>query len=116
MTLGGLKQNQRGGIERVLSIAGTIFSHLLHQRTQPVIQQARIINNDMPLPFVRLVDAENLRPYSGFHLIRHLAVDEIFHRPFFPIGIQHVAVDLLIRFADLEAVLRTCGKLVQLLK
>ena len=79
MTLGRFKQNQRGGIERVLRIAGAAFAQFLHQHTQAVIEQARIINNDMPLPFVRLVDAENLRPHSGFHLIRHLAVNEILH-------------------------------------
>jgi hypothetical protein len=56
------------------------------QRRQAIIQQARIVNNDMPLAFIGLVDAENLGADGGLHLIGHLAVDEIFHRAFFPVG------------------------------
>ena len=116
MALGRFEQNERRCIERVLRITSAAFTHFRHQRAQPVIKQARIINNDMPLPFIRLVDAKNLRPYGGLHLLRHLAVDEILHRPVFPIGIQHLTVGLLILIADFKAILRTGGELVQFLK
>ena len=88
--------------------------HLRHQFTQPVIQQARVINNDVPLAFIRLVDAENLRAGCDFYFIRHLPVDEIFHRTFFPVREQLFAVDTFIFFANGEAILRSRRELIQL--
>ena len=88
--------------------------HLRYQLTQPVIQQARVINNNVPLAFIRLVDAENLRAGRGFYFIRHLPVNEIFHRTFFPVREQLFAVDTFIFFADSKAVLRTRRELIQL--
>ena len=88
--------------------------HLRHQLTQPVIQQARVINNDVPLAFICLVDTANLRAGRGFYFIRHLPVNEIFHRTFFPVWEQFFAVDTFIFFTNGEAVLRPRRKLIQL--
>ena len=90
--------------------------HLRYQFAKPEIQQAWIINNDMPLTFIRLVNAKNLRTDSGFYLIGHLTVDEIFHRPLFPVRIQHIAIEMFILFADVKTVLRTGWKLLQLVE
>ncbi|MNS89861.1 hypothetical protein D3C72_1238870 [compost metagenome] len=88
--------------------------HLSHQRTQPVVQQTRVINDDVPLAFIRLVNAENLRAYRRFDLFRHLAIDEVLHRPLFPVRIKHVAVEAFVFFADIKAILRAGGELLQL--
>ena len=88
--------------------------HLRHQLPQPVIQQAWVINNNVPLAFICLVDAENLRAGRGFYFICHLPVDEIFHRTFFPVREQLFTVDTFIFFADSKAVLRTRRELIQL--
>lgn len=66
MALGRFEQNERRCIERVLRITSAAFTHFRHQRAQPVIKQARIINNDMPLPFIRLVDAKICVPTAAF--------------------------------------------------
>ena len=56
-----------------------MIAHLVDQRVEAIIQQARVVDNDVSLAFVGLVDAENLRAHGGLHLVRHLGVDEVFH-------------------------------------
>ncbi|MNS56422.1 hypothetical protein D3C72_892800 [compost metagenome] len=114
MALRGFKQEQRGLIEMILRLALTVFVHFCHQRPQPVIEQARVINDDVSLAFVRLVNAENLRAHRRFHFIRHLAVDEVLHRALFPVRIKHIAVEAFVLFADGKAILRSGGELLQL--
>ena len=116
MVLRSLKQQQRSLIKVIIRLLQTMRPHLRYQLAKPVIQQAWIINNDMSLTFVSLVNAKNLGADGGFNLIGHLTVDEIFHRPLFPVRIQHIAIEMFILFADVKTVLRTGWKLLQLFK
>ena len=96
-------------------LSGQTF-HFRRQRRQSFIQQAGIIDNDVPLALVGLVDAENLRAYRRFHLVGHLGVNNIFHRAFFPVREQRFTVDALVFVADGEAILRTDREAIQLVK
>ena len=116
MALGGFQQDQHRLIKIVLRVPLTHRFHLRHQRGEAVFQQARVVDDDMSLAFIGLVDAKNLRADGGLHFIGHLGVDEVLHRAIFPVGEQHFAVDALIFFADVEAVLRAGRELVQLLE
>ena len=42
--------------------------HLCYQLPQPVIQQAWVINNNVPLAFIRLVDARNNKEMCKYNL------------------------------------------------
>ena len=96
-------------------LSGQTF-HFRRQRRQSFIQQAGIIDNDVPLALVGLVDAENLRAYRRFHLVGHLGVNNIFHRAFFPVREQRFTVDALVFIADGEAILRANREPIQLVK
>ncbi len=116
MALGGFQQDQHRLIKTVLRVLLIQRLKLRHQRGEAVFQQAGVVDNDMPLAFIGLVNAKNLRADGGLHFIGHLAVDEVLHRAIFPVGEQLFAVDALIFFANIEAVLRAGRELVQLLK
>ncbi len=87
-------------------------THLVDQRGEAIIQQARVVDNDVSLAFVGLVDAENLRAHGRLHLVRHLGVDEVFHRALFPVWEQFFAVQALVVIANIEAILRAGGELI----
>ena len=114
MALRGLKQQQCRLVERVIRLLLAVLAHLRYQLAQAVIQQMRIVDNDVPLPFVRLVDAKNLRADGRLHLVSHLAVDKIFHRALFPVREELVTIDAFVLFADRKTVLRPRRKLFQL--
>ena len=113
VALGGFQQNQHRLVKGVIRLLVQVGVHLINQRVQTVIQQARIIDDDMALAFVGLVDAEYLRADGGFHFISHLRVDEVFHRALFPVREQFVAVQALVVVADIKTVLRAGRELVQ---
>ena len=114
----GRRRDQEGDRleEDVLRLLLASPRDVVGQRLQSRFQEARIVDDDVALPLVGLIDAENLGGDRVLRLLRELGVDEILHRTPFPVGIEFAPVDRLVALGNDELVLRTRVEAVEFLQ
>ena len=111
-----LKRDHGGTKKVVLGLLHAAALGLGKNSAVAARQHAGEIADDVSLTLVGLRDGENL----GFLSLEHLGVGmlgiPVVERPTAPEGIQHLAIVFLVIFGHIELVLRTNGKLVQLIQ